>query len=141
MVPASLIVAQARRYLGVRFAHQGRSVAGMDCAGLVVRVTADLGAPVGDILGYGRTPNAGQLRQHMDSHGPACAPGTQPVPGMVALMRFESEPQHVAIVGDHPDGLSLIHALSAMRRVVEHRLDPLWQTRILALYKIPGVEY
>lgn len=138
MVAPASVVAQARRYLGVRFAHQGRSLAGMDCAGLVVRVTADLGVPVGDLAGYGRTPHGGRLQAHMDAQG---LPSTDAAPGMVALMRFESEPQHVAVIGDHPDGLSIIHALASSRQVVEHRLDPVWLSRIVAVYRIPGVEY
>jgi len=78
IVTGSDVVAQARKYMGVRWAHQGRSPAGMDCAGLVIRVAQDLG---------------------------------------------------------------LIHALMLSRKVVEHRMDPQWSGRVVAVYALPGVSY
>ena len=135
------VVATARQYLGVRCRHQGRSLAGMDCAGLVVRVGHDLGLPIVDWRAYGRLPEADRFREVVRSQCRELPAGTAPALGLPAMMRFEAEPQHVAIVGDHPHGLSLIHALMAERKVTEHRLDATWRQRIVSLYELPGVQY
>lgn len=135
------VAAAARKYLDVRFHHQGRSVAGMDCAGLVVRVAQDLGLSNFDWRCYGRLPQGDRMRQVMREQCIELAPGTEPAAGHIALMRFESEPQHLAIVVDHPHGLGLVHALMRERKVTEHRLDPSWQRCIVALYELPGVRY
>lgn len=135
------VAATARAYLGVRFVHQGRSRAGMDCAGLVVRVAQDLGLSEFDWRGYGRLPEADRMREVMQSQCVELKPGTAPSLGLVALMRFEAEPQHLAIVVDHPHGLGIVHALMTERKVAEHRLDATWSQRIVALYQLPGVQY
>ena len=135
------VAATARQYLGVRFQHQGRSRAGMDCAGLVVRVALDLGLPVMDWQGYGRLPRADRMRVMVSAQCVELAPHTPPSSGHLAMMRFEAEPQHLAIVVDHPQGLGLIHALMHERKVAEHRLDARWLQRIVALYELPGVQY
>ncbi len=130
----------ARNYLGVRWLHQGRTRQGLDCAGLVVRAAQDLGLPVNDVGGYSRIPNGGQMRAVMQAQCIELPPATAPRAGLIALMRFELEPQHVAIIATHPfGGLSLVHALTHERRVCEHRLDRAWLSRFVALYALPGV--
>jgi cell wall-associated NlpC family hydrolase len=49
------IVEEARKYLGVRFRHQGRTVAGIDCAGLILNVGNDLGLIEYSETGYDST--------------------------------------------------------------------------------------
>lgn len=133
MVPAGAVVAAARGWLGVPFGHQGRSRRGVDCAGLVICVAAELGLPVADYRAYGRLPRGDTLLRVMRDQCTEYA--GDPVPGTVALMRFEREPQHLAILA----GTTVIHALSTSRRVVEHRLDALWRSRIVGLFALPGV--
>lgn len=135
------VVAATRAYLGVRWHHQGRGRAGMDCAGLVVCVAHDLGLSEFDTRDYGRVPNGDTMRQVLREH---CIelPANALAPGLVVLMRFDADPQHMGIVADYVHGgFSIVHALAQQRRVVEHRLDQLWLNRIVALYALPGVEY
>lgn len=141
VITPSDVAATARRYLGVRFQHQGRSLAGMDCAGLVVRVAQDLGLTAFDWRAYGRLPAGDLMREVMRGQCVELRPGTAPALGLVAMMRFDAEPQHLAIVVDHPQGLGLVHALMAERKVAEHRLDATWRQRIVALYELPRVQY
>lgn len=127
------VVNTARSYLGVRFHHQGRTRAGLDCAGLVVRVAHDLGLSTFDHSDYGPTPLGNMMRGVMDRE-------TNPVavwqPGDILMMSFVAEPQHLAIVTDH----GVIHALLANRKVVEHRLDAVWASRIVCAYSYKGIE-
>lgn len=141
MATPSDVVAVARRYLNTRWHHQGRSPAGVDCAGLVICVAHELGLSTFDTRDYGRLPAADAMREVMRTH---CTelPADKLAPGLVAMMRFESEPQHLAIVSNYLyGGHSIIHALMQSRRVVEHRLDELWLRRIVSLYALPGVDY
>lgn len=136
--PADVVVV-ARSYLGIRWRHQGRSRAGVDCVGLIIRILRDLGLSDFDASGYGRLPDGVMMRRTLDQH---CVPRVgDPLPGMVALMRFKGAPQHVGIVAPYVHGgESLVHALVTARKVAEHRLDPTWLSRIVALYDLPGVE-
>jgi len=133
-----LITAEARSWLGVPFLHQGRSRAGVDCAGLVICVCRALGAlpPDFDVTGYTRQPDG--------SMQAACERYLQPAqaaPGGIFVMRYEGEPQHMGFYADYRHGgLSVVHAVHASGRVVEHRLDALWRRRVVASYAVPGTE-
>lgn len=137
MTTRAQVIDAARSYLNVRFHHQGRTRAGLDCVGLVIRVAHDLGLTTFDVSGYGRYPQADLLRRHLAEQ---CTPVDVVQPGDVVLMRFETDPQHVALVGDYRyGGLSLIHAFAPSRKVVEHQCDSLWRGRLLGAYSLPGV--
>lgn len=128
------IVAAARAYLGVRWHHQGRNRAGIDCIGLVIAVARDLGISTYDITDYGRIPDGRRLRNEMASQlVPARA--MPPEPGDVLLMRFERNPIHAGIVTER----GMIHAYANMRRVVEHRIDEVWSRRIVEVFAYKGV--
>jgi cell wall-associated NlpC family hydrolase len=127
------VIAEARRWIGVRWHHQGRSRAGIDCVGLVINVGHALGLSAFDIADYARQPDPAMMRallaEHMD-------PITEPEPGDVVLMRFEREPQHVAVLTDS----GIIHAYAQARKVVEHRLDSIWKSRIVGAYRYKGLD-
>jgi len=136
------VVAAAREWLGTRWHHQGRlKGVGVDCAGLIIGVARELELVDFDYSNYGRVPDG----QNMTA---LCRAQMTPVklseiaPGDVLLMRFDSDPQHLAFVGDYlgGDGLSIIHAYTLARKVIETRLDSVWRSRIVEAYSLPGVE-
>lgn len=130
------VVAAARRYLGVPFHHAGRVQAGLDCAGLIIRVGKDLGLlpPGWDFTRYGREPDGSTMRALCDDLL-VSAPAGEERTGDVLLFRIRVHPQHLAIRTDR----GMIHAHSSARRVVETGIDPLWQQRLLAAYRFPGI--
>lgn len=132
MVTREQIVSTSRSYLGVRWHHQGRNRAGLDCVGLVLATAWDLGLTAIDYDGYGRVPDGAMLRAELDKHMDRTS---DPHHGDVLLMRFEQQPQHVAIVTD----IGIIHSHAMMRRVVEHGLDDWWSSRIVGAYAWRGV--
>lgn len=132
MTPQTIITA-ASAYLGTRWHHQGRSTAGVDCLGLIVLTARDCGIAVQDRFAYSRQPDGHYLRAELDAQLEQIA---EPQPGAVLMMRFEREPQHVAIMADGGD---MIHAYAMARKVVRHRLDSIWMSRIVACYRFPGV--
>lgn len=138
MVTRDQIVATARSYLGVRYHHQGRNRAGLDCVGLVLAVGWELGLVAHDYDGYGPTPDGVMMRGEMGRHM-VRIPVAEMRQGDVLLMRFELHPQHVAIVTELPEGLAIIHAHSRARRVVEHVIDATWRARTVGAYAWPGV--
>ena len=133
---AADIITAARIHLGTPYRHQGR-VPGLalDCAGLFVAVCHDLGLQVEDEEGYGRTPFKGLLEQCIDRQPFLTrVPREQMQAGDVLLMRFQTDPQHVAFhAGD-----TMIHAYSNVGRVVEHRLADVWRARIVHVYRFEG---
>ena len=73
------------------------------------------------------------------SSTPGCgrSPRTHARPGDVVLLAWRRlMPAHAAILGDGPNGLSLIHADGQVGRVVEHRLDREWWGRIVCAYRL-----
>lgn len=135
------VVAEARTWLGTPWMHQA-STKGLatDCIGLVVGVARALGIKEAaeydaaiDVRGYGRQPDPVALlaasdrylqRIDIDAAGP----------GDILLLRFELDPMHFAIVsGVAP--VYIIHALEPRGRVVEHRVDTLWRSRIMRAYR------
>ena len=56
-VSTAQVVAAGRCYTGVRWHHQGRTRAGLDCAGLIIRTAHDLGLSEFDLADYGRLPD------------------------------------------------------------------------------------
>src|SRR5437660_820030 len=128
------IVDKARELLGVRWHHQGRSTAGIDCVGVPIWIAHELGLSEFDETGYGRLPEARRLIAGLNTNMDRVQ--GEPQMGDVLLMRFQTDPQHVAIVTD----LGILHAYMATRKVVEHSLDDLWRSRVIAAYSYRGLE-
>lgn len=132
----STIVNVARTWLGVRWQHQGRSRHGVDCVGLVVEVTRVTHGNTVNPTDYAvQATDESMLhacREHMTE-----VPLADMAPGHVVLMRFDNQ-RHMGILGDYPQGLSLIHAYAISRKVVEHRLDSVWRNRIFAAFEVRG---
>jgi cell wall-associated NlpC family hydrolase len=134
------IVAHARALLGKPYRHQGRGVA-YDCAGVPAYVARQIGMEIEDVLGYGRLPVPKEMKAALDGHLVRVPSASMQV-GDVVWIKFQADPQHLAIVGNYVHGgFSLIHAYngSGLNRVVEHRLDETWRKRIVGVWRFPGV--
>jgi cell wall-associated NlpC family hydrolase len=119
----------------VRWHHQGRNRAGIDCIGLVIAVAHDLGISTYDITDYGRIPDGRRLRNEMARQLQSV--GRRPaLAGDVLLMRFERTPIHAGIA----TGGGMIHAYANMRRVVEHRIDATWWGRVVEVFAYREVD-
>lgn len=150
MVTREAVVAEARRWLDTPYRHQARMRgAGCDCGGLIGGVAVALSiVPAGwwrdsfdpQFGGYGRQPVDGTLRRICESFMRRVEVKAFDI-GDVLLMRFESEPQHLAIAADYRHGgMSVVHAMSRVGKVAEHRLSPLWAARVVAAFEYPGIE-
>lgn len=128
------VVCVARGFLGTPFRHQGRVPGrGLDCAGVIVFAARALGLSGYDVAGYGRLPSGDAMADHLRAAG--CRDIEIPSPGDIYLMRFETNPQHLALVTD----IGVLHAYAEIGRVVEHRLDAVWCARIVGAFRLPGI--
>lgn len=122
----------ARKFIGAKFRHRGRSSTRLDCVGLVVAAYKECGVALEDYLLYPADPV---------KHGPKLTDyvvralgqplAIEPVKysdiqeNDVLVIRYRHEPHHVAIVGSHPLGyLSLIHAHGLYGKVLEQGMPP-----------------
>lgn len=148
MTTASVLIGIARRFIGVRFAHQGRTAMGLDCLGLLM-ITAEEagimldGVPINqiDIPPYGARPDVVLLQARLDA-------ALQTVPlhsiqvGDVVLLNIDGSPQHLALISDYPmiGEMGIIHAYAPARQVIEHRYAESWQRATYRAYRLPGLE-
>lgn len=130
-------IAAARAYLGVRWRHQGRSKAGVDCAGTLICAMRDIGKGPVDSQGYSRYPHGQQLQTLLRANCGDPLPANDPMqPGDVVLMKFKGDPSHLGVLtAYYLGGLGLLHAFAQNRAVVEHRLDEQWRARIVEVYR------
>jgi cell wall-associated NlpC family hydrolase len=127
------IVMEARRWLGVRYKHQGRTVAGVDCAGLIIKVAHNLRVSKHDETNYARRPHGHDLMNSLNTH--AIRVQREALPGDILLFSFQGFPQHLGIRTDK----GIIHSFATARKVVEHTYDNLWRSRLVYVYEFPGV--
>lgn len=135
---AETILRAARACLGTPFRHQGRQIGvGLDCAGLCICVAKEIGHDVSDVEGYGRYPSGGQLMDalSMQPFLRRRANASDRQPGDLLLMRFVSDPQHLAIFA----GPTIIHAYESAGKCCEHVINAPWASRIVAAYAFRGV--
>ena len=135
MLTKSDIVLEAKTWIGTPFKHQGRIKGiGVDCVGLIIGVAHYFKLTEFDYTHYSHTPDGYLMQQLLDQHLESIAIHAAK-PGDIVLMRFDTEPQHVGILSDY----GIIHAYAQVRRCVEHRLDGVWQSRIVGAYAYPNV--
>lgn len=146
------VVASARQWLGTPFKHQGRTASsaqvkgGCDCIGLVLGVVENIYQQRGiDMLcpqrsylrkntEYGRLPDGQKLKSGLEQHlHPVSVAELKPAD--ILLCRLDGNPQHVALVTEYAyGGLGMIHAYAQAHKVVENRLDDMWQSSVVSAY-------
>ena len=124
---------KVKYYKGVPYHHQGRNrEVGLDCAGLVVVALEDIGLPVKDLEGYARIPNAERLRAIVEYNLKIVPSLKEAEPGDIFLMRFATQPQHLAVY----TGDGIVHSYSKKGYVLEQRLSDVWRKRVVGVYSI-----
>lgn len=141
-MPGESKLDQLRQCIGTPWKHQGRKPGvGLDCAGLGAYWLALNGIRVRDRKDYGRDPDGSLWDEMCRCLGEPIAQGrncaAKALPGDVALMEYTfGAHRHVGVIGD-AYGLSLIHADSNAKKVIEHPLDARWARRIVGVWRLP----
>lgn len=131
MITRDDVVAEARSWLGTPFKHQGRlKLIGCDCVGLIYGVAWALGWQYDNVGTYNHRPHWATMAKELRARlVPIKIDET--LEADILLMAFEREPSHLALITDK----GIIHAAAMLRRVVEHRLDAVWRSRIRGAYR------
>lgn len=138
MIKRADITAEARKYLGTPFHHQGRLLGkGIDCVGLIACVGRALGLVDYDYTTYPRQPVKDLLLAELDRCLDAIRvedveEGDLFVFWLAPRLRL---PQHVAFSTNK----GIIHTYADVGRVVEHGLTEKWVKRICAAYRFRGM--
>lgn len=132
----------ARQYVGTPYLHQGRvkgQSGGIDCVGLCVCVAWDLALKPRswNVTGYRRLPDGVTLMRHIRPLMAEEVPQDQMAAGDMLVLAWDKFPHHVGILGDHPGGLSLIHADNRIGRVIEQRLVFAPGIKFVAAFRFP----
>lgn len=144
----SLIVEEARRWVGTPYRHSHRLIgAGVDCVGLVIGVGAALGfldipedewAP---FSGYSRTPNPRKMGEAMAKWLDRIEdPQHVPAAGEILWLQWRPDlPMHLAIVASYEDRYpTMIHAFQSAGKCVEHRYSEMWSRRVNSVWRYRG---
>ena len=124
---------QARGWIGTPFRHQGRKkFEGVDCLGLLIGVAAELRLKDADgnlllhadARNYGHFPNELLFYQRLTEK---LKPDDS---GIIALFNINGSARHVGLVANDRQYQTLIHAYAPARKVVEHRFDKTWKSRV-----------
>lgn len=137
------IIKSARSWIGTPFKHQGRVKGlGTDCLGLIVgiAVECDLKTISGnnlseyDVTEYDLSIDYDKLSQCLANN---LELSHKIEPGCLAVLSFDSNPQHLAIISDYTqDSLGIIHADMQSKSVTEHFLDESYLSKIQKIYKL-----
>jgi hypothetical protein len=130
------VVAEARKWIGTRWIHQGRSEQGIDCAGLLIMVGNALGLQADDLLGYRRSPDGKTFQRHIIQQTTF---EPQPRPGSIGLFREARFPTHTGIFAERDGVLTLIHAYMPYGRVLEEPFIHEWPDNLTAVRNFIGV--
>lgn len=122
--------------LNTPFRHQGRTLRGLDCAGLIVWCAECAGLDYVDQGDYPRQPSNGRLEAALEMQ-PCLVriPVATAAAGDVLLIKFNGDPQHLALHA----GKTMIHAWEKTGKVCEHDLDEWRSGKIVAAYRFVEV--
>jgi cell wall-associated NlpC family hydrolase len=138
LVTPTDVVVEARRWLGVPWRHQGRTRAGVDCAGLVVMVAHALDLSRYDYRGYSRRAHGQAFVEHfqltMESLRVAEAAA-----GDVLVFADHAYPCHCGFLTGKWDQPHLLHAHATRRKVIEEPYIGEWPAKVRFAFRFPMV--
>lgn len=117
------IVKYARSLRGTKWVHQGRSVHGVDCLGLLIMMKEKFPDIEGeDLLGYRRSPSK-EFMRHMKASTDPVRPRV-PVNGSIGIFHDTTMPCHIGIFAvDSTTGvITVIHSEAFPKKCVHEQL-------------------
>jgi len=133
----------ARGQLGIRWKHQGRTVNGVDCIGLVLTTGRLLNIPNCDfeMKNYRREPDGITLNEILSKYMVRKSKGSMLSGDVLEFNQIDYKwPIHVAFLCNSYMGYqTMIHSLMTERKVVEHRYDRSWVDKTVAVFEFEGI--
>lgn len=131
------VIAEARKYIGVRFKLHGRDIRGMDCVGLLYRVGVDLGFKLEDDKHYNAEPQVEKINRVLNAYTHK-APTTTPRHGQVVKLRQHRFPMHLGFVSVVGSRVTLINANMKKGGVSEDNWAE-WEPLVMEYREVIGV--
>lgn len=129
------LVSEARKLLGVPYAHRGISKRGVDCIGFVALSLQNAGAMVPEFPAYGMWAQTGQITTTLHNYAIEVQP-EQLEPGDIMLFKIGGVEQHLALFCE---GGNMIHVLAMAGgnrgNVVEHAITVSWWERLVSCWR------
>jgi hypothetical protein len=138
-VTSEQVTAEARGWLGVRWRHQGRTRAGVDCAGLVVMVARALELTDYDATGYSRRASGFDFVRHFQAAMQSVRVAEAQA-GDVLVFADGAYPCHCGFLSLWQDHPHLIHAHVSRRQVVEEPYLGEWPGSVRFAFRFHGIE-
>ncbi len=145
-VTAQQVIDEARKWLGVPYSNQGRTMSGTDCGGLLLMVGKALGLTELEHLGYSNAPDGETFERLLEENCIPAKPYNKPQIGNILAMDYGEGIQHTAFVTALEPRLTVIHAKRPMgdgrakgRGVIEHYLHGYDLRAWVKTYRIKGV--
>ncbi len=133
------IVAEARKYMNVRWKHQGRNPKdGIDCAGLIVLTAKALGLSDYDYTNYTRRPT-GDFVKHFDEHMER-KPFHEVQEGDVLILRDGVYSCHCGFATFRHGTLHILHGYFVAGKVIEQPWDSNLMAKLTRVYQFHGVD-
>jgi len=131
------LIEEARKYLGVPWKHQGRSMKGVDCVGFLLLAFKHINVNIIEIKGYSKSPDGIALKKIMDEQPNLKRVHYPYLPGDVVLFRIRKHPQHVALLTGTKENLKMIHSYNGgAKKVIEHDFAEYWRNKIVSVYRL-----
>lgn len=127
------LIEEARTWIGVRFRHQGRSRAGVDCVGILGNSANARGMVFELPTDYDMRVDPERLIAYLRQRL-AEVPVSRMVPGDILLIRYGGRSTHLALRTDK----GILHASTEFKKVVEHGYEEKWRRRTIATFRLPG---
>lgn len=129
-------VKEIRTYVGTPFGHQQRKPGiFIDCAGVLICASKSLGYEFDDLTNYSRTPSQFDVLSKIISSGFYDITLEEVIPGDIVLMAYEGNIQHIAVITENNPDIYILHAVTG-KKVVEHRLNDDWKSKIRRVFRI-----
>ena len=144
------VASAAQTFISAPFLHQGRTVDGCDCIGLILMSLHAVGwqalSPETTYVDdYSRIPEGAMIETYMALEADVI-PRNAARAGDIVLMRFAREPQHLAVLVDPPAGCSgfyMVHSVDGVMGadgVVMCGYDQKHRSRTKSIWRFKGGE-
>ena len=137
-VTAQQVIDEARKWLGIKYANQGRTERGLDCGGLLLVVGRALGLTELEHLGYAASPDGETFQRLLDENCIPVKPYNKPRIGDLLAHDYKSGIQHTSLVTALEPRLTVIHAKKPAG-VVEQYLHGYELRGWVQTYRIKGL--
>lgn len=137
MPSSAALLQEARRWIGVRWRHQGRDFErGVDCAGLLICVAAQFDLGLRDRRGYGCRQVGRFLLQNLHDQLKYISASSYNN-GDIGVFMEQGYPLHIGFLTTLNHEPGVLHAHARRRQVVEELLAPAGPP--VAVFRLPGV--